>query len=110
MFGEGDHVSASTEEDGGMRFLLIAGRPIGEPIVQHGPFVMNTQVCMVALQICHLPAHVGTCNHSLHDFFLACACLRLTIMSDTFPFCALPVIHAQSRRRFATSQLGGKGV
>ena len=24
------------------RALLIAGRPLGEPIVQHGPFVMNT--------------------------------------------------------------------
>lgn len=24
------------------RVLLIAGRPLGEPIVQHGPFVMNT--------------------------------------------------------------------
>lgn len=24
------------------RVLLVAGRPLGEPIVQHGPFVMNT--------------------------------------------------------------------
>jgi len=25
------------------RFLLVAGRAIGEPIVQYGPFVMNTR-------------------------------------------------------------------
>ena len=39
VLGKGDYVTATTNNEGGMRLLLIAGRPIGEPIVQvHMPF------------------------------------------------------------------------
>ena len=31
-----------TAGDGGARFILLGGEPIGEPIVFHGPFAMNT--------------------------------------------------------------------
>ena len=41
VFGDGDLVSARAM-DLGVRFLLIAGRPLNEPIARHGPFVMNT--------------------------------------------------------------------
>lgn len=42
VFDEGNFVTAVTDESTS-RFLLIAGRPIGEPIVREGPFVMNTK-------------------------------------------------------------------
>ncbi len=29
--------------DRGVRFLLVSGKPIGEPIAWRGPIVMNTQ-------------------------------------------------------------------
>lgn len=38
--GDGVRVTAPA---GDTRLLLIAGRPLKEPIAQHGPFVMNTQ-------------------------------------------------------------------
>ncbi|KAK9797355.1 hypothetical protein WJX73_001481 [Symbiochloris irregularis] len=43
VLGPGDRIQATTSAEAGFRFLLAAGKPIGEPIVQHGPFVMNTQ-------------------------------------------------------------------
>lgn len=39
--GPGDAVMA--EAEGPSRFLLVAGRPIGEPVARQGPFVMNTR-------------------------------------------------------------------
>ena len=42
VLGDGDGVEV-TAGDAGARFILVAGRPIGEPIVQYGPFVMNTR-------------------------------------------------------------------
>jgi quercetin 2,3-dioxygenase len=41
VFGDGDEVRARTGERSA-RFLLLSGRPLGEPIARHGPFVMNT--------------------------------------------------------------------
>jgi redox-sensitive bicupin YhaK (pirin superfamily) len=38
---EGDTVSISTGSDS-VRFLLISGRPLGEPVAWYGPIVMNT--------------------------------------------------------------------
>jgi quercetin 2,3-dioxygenase len=38
----GDHVVIKTE-DSPVRFLLVSGRPIGEPVAWYGPIVMNTQ-------------------------------------------------------------------
>jgi redox-sensitive bicupin YhaK (pirin superfamily) len=38
-----DGVTIAATADAPARALLIAGRPLGEPIAQYGPFVMNTQ-------------------------------------------------------------------
>jgi redox-sensitive bicupin YhaK (pirin superfamily) len=42
-FGEGDLVLARAAPNSHVRFMLMAGAPIGEPIVPYGPFVMNTE-------------------------------------------------------------------
>jgi redox-sensitive bicupin YhaK (pirin superfamily) len=41
-FGTGDEVTLQAGEDG-VRFLLISGAPIEEPVAWHGPIVMNTK-------------------------------------------------------------------
>jgi quercetin 2,3-dioxygenase len=41
VLGEGEHVRLSSKGEAA-RVLVVAGRPLNEPVVQHGPFVMNT--------------------------------------------------------------------
>jgi hypothetical protein len=41
-FGTGEQVTLVAGPQG-VHLLLLAGTPLGEPIVQHGPFVMNTE-------------------------------------------------------------------
>jgi hypothetical protein len=41
-FDTGDHISLKTGENG-VRFLLVSGKPIKEPVAWHGPIVMNTR-------------------------------------------------------------------
>jgi quercetin 2,3-dioxygenase len=42
LFDSGDEVTVQAGEQG-IRFLLVSGKPIQEPVAWHGPIVMNTQ-------------------------------------------------------------------
>ncbi len=42
VFGGGDVVNLRAQNRS-VRFLLLSGRPLGEPVARYGPFVMNTK-------------------------------------------------------------------
>lgn len=42
LFDRGDEVTVQAGEEG-LRFLLVSGKPLGEPVAWYGPIVMNTQ-------------------------------------------------------------------
>ncbi|MGO9097680.1 MAG: pirin family protein [Bryobacteraceae bacterium] len=42
LFDRGDEIAVQAGEDG-IRFLLISGKPLREPVAWYGPIVMNTQ-------------------------------------------------------------------
>ncbi len=42
LFDRGDEVMVHAGEDG-IRFLLVSGQPLQEPVAWYGPIVMNTQ-------------------------------------------------------------------
>jgi redox-sensitive bicupin YhaK (pirin superfamily) len=43
LFGDGDQVRVKASGAERVRFLLMSGKPLGEPIARYGPFVMNTR-------------------------------------------------------------------
>jgi hypothetical protein len=56
LYGDGD-AAAITTQDRPVRFLLVSGMPIGEPVAWYGPIVMNTQE---ELQIAFEEYQMGT--------------------------------------------------
>ncbi len=50
VLGDGDEVRVEAGRPGA-RFLLVSGKPLGEPVARYGPFVMNTrEELMLAMQ------------------------------------------------------------
>lgn len=43
VLGEGDSVTIEADADDGARVLLLAARPLNEPVARYGPFVMSTK-------------------------------------------------------------------
>jgi redox-sensitive bicupin YhaK (pirin superfamily) len=42
LFEDGESLVVTTEKEP-VRFLLVSGKPIGEPVAWRGPIVMNTR-------------------------------------------------------------------
>ncbi len=42
LFDRGDEVTVQAGDEG-IRFLLVSGKPLGEPVAWYGPIVMNTE-------------------------------------------------------------------
>ncbi len=56
LFDSGDEITVQAGE-AGIRFLLVSGRPIGEPVAWQGPIVMNTEA---ELRRAYAELHDGT--------------------------------------------------
>jgi hypothetical protein len=60
LFDRGDEIQVQAGPEG-IRFLLVSGKPIEEPVAWYGPIVMNTQAelrtAMTELQDGHFIKH-----------------------------------------------------
>jgi hypothetical protein len=65
VLGPGGHLTASSSDPAGLRFLLFAGKPIGEPIQQWVPLAPAPP-----LRACWVPS--GRCRHLLSARCLVC--------------------------------------
>lgn len=68
---EGDRTAAfepgTLAAEAYVEFLVLQSRPIGEPVVQHGPFVMNTQAEIVQTFKDYQQTHFGGWSWERHD-------------------------------------------
>ena len=59
LFDRGDEIVVQAGPEG-IRFLLVSGKPLEEPVAWYGPIVMNTQAELK-------PGHARTANRQVHQ-------------------------------------------